>query len=205
MTQRTVRYGRRRHEWDIYDTPNLGKPYIYCHTILQRARSTGYVRLLSDNPYVYPAINPRFLTNPKDYEDMLEALSFSFRFFETTSISHYLVPHRPIPGCKMCPSGPIYACESYLRCVIEELTDSNYHPVGTARMGDPHRPDVVVDPRLRVKGIDGLRVCDASIMPEIVNANVNAAILMIGEKCADMIKQDNTQEVYAHTTSYYVK
>ncbi len=81
-------------------------------------------------------------------------------------------------------------CESYLRCVIEHLTSSYHHPVGTCRMGPSTQPLAVVDERLRVKDVTGLRVIDASIMPEIPNAPTNAATIMIAEKGAKLIFDD---------------
>lgn len=102
------------------------------------------------------------------------------------------MPHKPIPGCHLCPDKKYaYECEPYIRCVIIQMVYTGYHPVGTCRMGDPRRKDTVLDPRLKVKGVERLRVCDASIMPIVTNGNTNAPSMMIGEKCADLIKQDH--------------
>jgi len=116
---------------------------------------------------------------------------FTFYVSERSLIAKYLKPHKPIPGCKFCEGQRyVYECDSYIRCFITQTTYSSYHPVGTCRMADVHRHDCVVDPRLRVKGINRLRVCDASIMPLIPNGKHNAATIMIGEKCADLVKED---------------
>ncbi|XP_054154963.1 oxygen-dependent choline dehydrogenase 1-like [Oppia nitens] len=190
--QWTVHYDRQQQWDDYYKQQFPGNYYFFVHTLLQRVRSRGYVRLQSADPYVYPIINPNFLNDTQDYEDFVDSLKFMFRFFETSSIAQYLAPIRPIPGCKLCPDGGyIHDCTEYIRCLIEQQTDTGYHSVGSCRMGSVDSPDVVVDPRLRVKGISGLRVCDASVMPLITNGNVNAPVLMIGEKCAQMIKEDS--------------
>ena len=187
------KFGQRKEEWDKYFADHYGKFTFSFEGFLQRVRSHGFVRLRSKNPLVHPIINPKFLTHPQDFEDFVELMKFIFFFYERSSINSYVLPHKPIPGCQFCPNSKyIYECDSYIRCYIIQFTYTGYHPVGTCRMGDPRRPDTVVDPRLRVKGIDRLRVCDASVMPSIPNGNTNAASIMIGEKCSDLIKQYQT-------------
>lgn len=189
---RTYRFGEMRPQWERYYQDFYDKNYIFVQPFLQKVRSFGYVRLRSSDPFVHPAINPKFLTNWRDFEDFTDILKFIFYFYERSSFAAYVEPHRPIPGCQFCPDQRhVYECDSYIRCYIVQLTFTGYHPVGTCRMGDLQRPDTVVDPRLRVKGVDRLRVCDASVMPHIPNGNTNAPTIMIGEKCADLIKQDN--------------
>ena len=186
------KFGGGRREWDVYYKNFYRKNYFFSQVLLQIPRSFGYIRLLSKDPFVYPEINPQFLKHPKDFDDFLEITKFLFYFYERSSIARYLEPHKPIPGCRFCVNQRhVFECESYIRCYIKQKTYTGYHPTGTCRMGDESRPDTVVDPRLRVKGIKGLRVCDASIMPLVTNGNTNAPALMIGEKCADLVKEDN--------------
>jgi len=80
--------------------------------------------------------------------------------------------------------------DAYWDCTTRHYTSTIYHPVGTAKMGPSSDPTAVVDSRLRVHGIQNLRVADASIMPTLVSGNTNAPVVMIGEKAADLIKQD---------------
>lgn len=91
-----------------------------------------------------------------------------------------------IPGCRKFPFGT----DEYWECAIRHITMTIYHPVGTCKMGPAHDPDAVVDPRLRVHGMKGLRVIDGSIMPTIISGNTNAPVIMIGEKGADLVKED---------------
>ncbi|CAL1262821.1 unnamed protein product [Larinioides sclopetarius] len=89
------------------------------------------------------------------------------------------------PGCEQ-----FYGNEdSYFTCIARAAVVTIYHPVGTAKMGDPRDPTTVVDHRLRVKGIKGLRIVDASVMPTITSGNTNVPTIMIAEKAADIIKE----------------
>ncbi|CAG2105589.1 unnamed protein product [Medioppia subpectinata] len=187
-----VEFEPLKDEWNRYYSDYLDKNYFFVQPILERVRSYGYVRLQSSDPSVYPIINSNFLSHPLDFEDFVDITKFVFRFFEKSGISSYVKRAKPIPGCRMCPGVRFtHECDSYIRCLIRQITYTGYHLVGTCRMGAADRADTVVDPRLRVKGVRGLRVCDASVMPTITNGNTNAPTIMIGEKCADLIKQDN--------------
>ena len=188
---RQFRFGERRHEWAQFLSTYLGRFYIFTHPIVQRVRSRGYVRLASADPHTPPIINPNFLRDPRDYEDLVFIIKYIYRFYELSSMAQHLEPLRPIPGCSFCPKQRyVFECDSYIQCVIEQETYGSYHAVGSNRMGAAERPDTVVDPYLRVKGVDRLRVCDSSIIPLLMNSNTNAASLMIGEKCAQMVKDE---------------
>lgn len=91
-----------------------------------------------------------------------------------------------IEGC----SGLEFLSDEFWRCHARHYSQTIYHPVGTCKMGPSNDPNAVVDPRLKVHGVSGLRVIDASIMPYIPSGNTNAPTIMIAEKGADMIKQD---------------
>ena len=187
----TVTLMHDRKQWAKYFEPYLDQYYLEFQPILERVNSYGKLRLVSNNPFDYPLIDPNFLDDPIDYKAFFEATKFMIEFIETSSFSKYVEPFRAIPGCRLCPNSAIHECDAYVDCLIRQLTRTGYHPIGTARLGDVSRDDVVVSPRLKVKGTANLRVCDSSIMPEIINANTNAAAIMIGEKCADLIKEDN--------------
>jgi len=96
-----------------------------------------------------------------------------------------LMPHS-LPGCESFP----FKSDAYYECFARSLSLTMYHPVGTCHMGRNDSAQAVVDPRLKVLGVKGLRVIDASIMPYIVSSNTNAATIMIGELGSDFIKWD---------------
>ena len=182
----------RREQWKRYFRPFQNKYLLLVSPHLSRVRSYGSLRLASTDPFTHPIIDPKFLAHPQDYDDLVEITKFILYFLTKSELSRYLsVLPEPIPGCNYCPDQELHHCLPYIRCLIRETIKTGYHPVGTCRMGSVARNDVVVDERLRVKNVDRLRVCDASIMPQIVNANTNPASIAIGEKAADMIKEDN--------------
>ncbi|XP_054154793.1 choline dehydrogenase, mitochondrial-like [Oppia nitens] len=161
---------------------------------LSRPLSSGTITLQSNRMIDQPVIDPNFLSKPIDRYRLREAVAETFRFVESTSFAQYVsLPQTPVPPCSYCPTGPVYECDSYLDCLIDNWAGSEHHSTGTCRMGDTRRRDTVVDPRLRVKGIRGLRVVDSSIYPEMINANTNAAAMLAGEMGARFIHEDNNQ------------
>lgn len=182
----------RRQLWKKYFRPYLNRYLLLCSPHLSRVRSYGTVRLASTDPFSPPIIDPQFLAHPQDYKDLIEITQFVLYFLTESRLSHHLsIIPEAIPGCGYCPGKKIYDCLPYVRCLIKETIKTGYHPVGSCRMGSVNRDDVVVDERLRVKNVDRLRVCDASVMPQIINANTNAASIAIGEKASDMIREDD--------------
>ncbi|XP_017780074.1 PREDICTED: glucose dehydrogenase [FAD, quinone] [Nicrophorus vespilloides] len=156
--------------------------------LLLRPRSTGWVRLKSKDPNVYPDINPNYFTHKEDVLTLIEGIRIALNISATQAFQRFNSrPHKmPFPGCRQYE----FDTDEYWECSIRHFTFTIYHPTSTCKMGPSEDPDAVVDPRLRVHGINNLRVIDASIMPTIVSGNTNAPTIMIGEKGADMIKED---------------
>jgi choline dehydrogenase len=138
------------------------------------------VRLKSADPLAAPAIRFNFLASEYDFQALIYGTRFSRKIAEQAALKPYVV-EEVIPGLG-CQSDDDIKAEIRVRGV------SNLHPVGTCRMG--RAVDDVVDPRLKVHGIEHLRVADASIMPQVPGGNTNAPSIMIGEKCAAMILED---------------
>lgn len=148
---------------------------------LLRPQSRGRITLRSASPADPPKILARFLSQEVDLLGLLEGLKLARRVMATPPISNVLVSERsPGAGVKS---------DEDIKAFIRVNAQSVYHGVGTCKMGID--PMAVVDPRLRVHGVAGLRVADASIMPSITSGNTNAPSIMIGEKAADMILADN--------------
>ena len=145
-----------------------------------RPESRGEIRLKDAEPTSYPAIHPNYLATETDRRTLLEGIKIAIRIAEQPPLlSKISERFRP---------GPDETSDEALLEWARNFSTTIYHPAGTCKMGqDPH---AVVDERLRVRGIDGLRVADCSIMPEIVSGNTNAPTIMIGEKASDMILED---------------
>jgi choline dehydrogenase len=143
--------------------------------------SRGRILLRDANPLSRPRIDYRLYDDPRDLKRMREGLKIANRIFAAPS----LAKHVKGTGYPPDPAQSDADWEAQLRA----CSSTGLHPVGTMRMGGDE--DSVVDPQLRVRGVERLRVADASIMPVLPSANTNAPAIMIGEKCADMVRQDH--------------
>ncbi|MDB5923322.1 MAG: betA 2 [Betaproteobacteria bacterium] len=142
--------------------------------------SRGTVLIKSADALEAPSIRPNYLSEPKDCEVLVAGMKVARRLVDAPPLRHYVARAHE-------PAQPFTNDDEWLQ-YLRTRGGISFHPVGTCRMGVD--ADAVVDERLRVRGIDGLRVVDASIMPTLVSGNTNAPTIMIGEKGADMILQD---------------
>lgn len=155
--------------------------------IVQYPRSVGRLTLQSKNPFDPPKMDPNFFSHPADLEIILEGIKHALNISKTKAFRAYgsRLHDLKMPGCRQFE----FASDDYWRCAIKHLPSMMNHEVGTVKMGPQTDAYAVVDPQLRVYGVQKLRVADASIMPTMPNGHVNAGIYMIGEKAADMIKK----------------
>jgi choline dehydrogenase len=147
---------------------------------LLRPESRGTVLLKSADPLAAPEIRPNYLSTRKDGDVLVAGMKIARRLVEAEPMRRYAARAHE-------PDRAFTSDDEWLQ-YLRTRGGISFHPVGTCRMGSD--PASVVDPRLRVRGIEGLRVVDASIMPELISGNTNAPTIMIGEKGADMILQD---------------
>ena len=142
-----------------------------------RPESRGSIRIRSSDPSVYPAISPGYLTDPLDQEVAVAGLKWGRKIASQPALAEW-IDHEMLPG-------PLARDDEALLGYARMAGSTIYHPVGTCRMG--HDAGAVVDPQLRVAGVENLRVVDASVMPRLCSGNTNAPTIMIAEKAADMI------------------
>lgn len=154
--------------------------------ILLNPKSLGSIRLRTIDPLDHPIIQANYLDKREDAQTLLRGIRLVQKFLTTNTFKaqEFEELQFNLPECG------VVGTDSYYDCYIRHITATLYHPVGTAKMGPDTDRFAVVDSRLKVKGVKGLRVADASIMPKIVSGNTNAAVMMIGEKAADFIKED---------------
>ena len=150
-----------------------------------RPTSRGSVHITSADPAIYPSIKANYLDTDNDKQKTLAAIRKTRAIFAAPTMDEYR-------DTEILP-GPRVQSDEDILAYVREKAESVYHPVGTCKMG--HDAMAVVDDQLRVHGIEGLRVADASIMPTILSGNTNAACVMIAEKCADMLLADRKQTV----------
>jgi choline dehydrogenase len=143
-----------------------------------RPESRGTIRIRSADPAAHPAIAPNYLSDPLDREVVVAAMKWGRRIAAQPALARY-IDHEMLPG-------PDVQTDDQLLAFARDYGTTIYHPVGTCAMG--RHPRAVVDPQLRVHGVEGLRVVDASIMPKLVSGNTNAPTIMIAEKASDLIR-----------------
>ncbi|ODM87397.1 Glucose dehydrogenase [FAD, quinone] [Orchesella cincta] len=170
--------------------PFIGQDAHFTVLSAGKPKSRGYIELLDNNPFSKPIINPQYYSDSgnQDLQDMIEGYETIVNLYENTNALGYKLGARlaKIPNC----AGYELRTRGYYECAIKTAIRTVFHPVGTCSMGKIGDPKAVVDSKLRVIGTKGLRVIDASVMPEVTNANTNAPTIMIGELGADLIKEN---------------
>ncbi|MAA97872.1 MAG: choline dehydrogenase [Stappia sp.] len=149
------------------------------HVGPMRSKSRGRVALTSPDPRAAPSILFNYMSHPDDWADFRKAIRLTREIFGQEAFA-------PYRGKEIQPGAAVQSDED-LDGFIKEHVESAYHPCGTCRMGDAGDPMAVVDPEGRVIGVEGLRVADSSIFPQITNGNLNGPSIMVGEKIADLV------------------
>ncbi|MBV8837546.1 MAG: GMC family oxidoreductase N-terminal domain-containing protein [Alphaproteobacteria bacterium] len=146
----------------------------------QRPESKGYVRIRSADPFEQPTIQPNYLTEEVDRRVLLAAMRLARNLLRSKPLAPYY-DYEDFPGDQA-------QTDDELLAAAKERGTTTFHPMGTCRMGPQSDPTAVVDDALRVRGLEGLRVVDASIMPMMLSANLNAGVLMLADKASDIIR-----------------
>ena len=168
----------------VYDSlysPLEGRNIFSFLVLLTRPNSKGHIKLATRNPFDKPIIEAGYFTDEEDMKVLVEGMKFCLKVVKTKAFQKYggkIWSGRKMPGCEYLRLWS----DEYLACLARQYTNTGYHHVGTAKMGPAADPTAVVDHRLRVHGIHGLRVVDASIMPTVPSGNTNAPTIMVGEK-----------------------
>ena len=149
-----------------------------CHVCLLRPKSRGTLQLASADPMAAPLIDPNFLAEHSDMQRLLSGFKLMRGLLQQPALAGY--------RGRELPASAVAQTDAQIEAFIRGHADTIYHPVGTCRMGSGEMD--VVDAQLRVHGVQGLRVVDASIMPSIVGGNTNAPVIAIAEKAADMVR-----------------
>jgi choline dehydrogenase-like flavoprotein len=169
-------HGRNRHMFRGFSV----------HVCVLRPKSRGTVRLAGPQMATAPLIDPQFLTEPEDWRVLMDGVYVAYRILRAPAMQPFDAP---------AVIGTGWEEGEDLKAQIRARSDTIYHPVGTCRMGGDARS--VLDPQLRVRGVEGLRVVDASVMPTLISGNTQAPSSMIGERAADFIRQSNASAARA--------
>ena len=170
--------------------PPFSKPFgdsFACRIVLLRPKSRGAVTLASADPAAHPKIRQNLLSNQDDWSK----LSAGIRIFRELAQMPDLSPHI----AREIGPGAAITTENELERYVRETAVTAHHPCGTCRMGGPDDEGAVVDSELRVRGVEALRVVDASVFPDLVGGNINAPVIMIAEKASDLIRNSHAGSI----------
>ena len=178
------------NQWHVvpfgFSPPNTDEPhdppmggYLTILPGLIYPKSQGEIRLATSDPATAPAIDPAYFSDPADLEHLVDGVVLAREIAATAPLAQYL-------GEEIVP-GPAAKTRDDVRATVRTAVNTIFHPTGTCKMGTDAA--AVVDPELRVKGLTGLRIADASVMPKIIGGNTNAPTIMIAEKAADLLLQ----------------
>ena len=182
-----VKNFKLKSEWREYYRPYLNRSRLTVVPALKKPLSVGTIRLASKNPFQYPVLDPCLMCSERDLSDLVQTFRLSLDIFLSPFMRQFIEIYKnPIPGCNPCPND--YFCESYIRCYLQTFTSETY-PMGGCRMGVVTDPDAVVDNKLRVFGVSGLRVIDSSVIPVSTDQSTMITV-MIAEYASDLIKHD---------------
>ncbi|KAG7303436.1 hypothetical protein JYU34_011952 [Plutella xylostella] len=157
------------------------------YSVLLKPNSKGRILLKTKDPRDKPLIYANYFDDPEDLKTIIRGMRFIAKFRDTKSFQSIGLKLRwfELEACK----GLDEESDEFYECMARQMTFSLYHPTSTAKMGPESDSLAVVDPELRVRGVRGLRVMDASVMPSIVRGNTNAPVIMIAERGADLVKK----------------
>ena len=163
-------------------------------TCVTHPKSSGTVKLRTNDPFDLPLIDPKYLHEKEDLETAIAGIRIWEKIMETPTMKNLgvQISRSKVSFC----SQHDFRSDAFWECFIRHVTVHSLHPTGTCKMGTVNDPTSVVDPSLRVKGIQGIRIVDGSVLPNITTANTNAPIMMIAEKISDNIRGiDSVQNI----------
>jgi len=180
--------GYNDHVMSQLITANEISPLFFTLSVLLMPKSRGTIKLRSPSIYDNPIINLNFFDDDDDLITMIKSIREYRKLLNTKSFKKHKITETRVrfPECDAFS----FDSDNYWRCYLKYISSAVYHPVGTCKMGYESDPTTVVTPNLKVKGISGLRVIDASIMPTNIRGHTNAPTIMIAEKGADIIKSE---------------
>jgi choline dehydrogenase len=163
-------------------TPLLSPPSGHGITLLANLiapQSRGSIRLRSSDPAAAPIIEPNYLADPRDLRTLIAGLRYLRTIAETAPMSRLIE--------RVLAPEPNIKSDAELGAYCKAVTTTNFHPVGSCRMGLESDPSAVLTPKLKVRGVEGLRIFDASMMPNILSANTNAAVMAVADRAVDLM------------------
>ncbi|MFL6836641.1 MAG: GMC family oxidoreductase [Bradyrhizobium sp.] len=161
-------------------------------TVVVKPKSRGFVRLASANPNDMPLVSPNLLSDPSDLRAMIDGQRYFIKAFQTSPLKERIREVRIPDPSDLSDAALIRHCKRFVK--------TNYHPSGTCRMGPSRDPMAVLDARLCVRGVERLRVCDLSAMPNINAGNTNAPAMMMGSRCAEFVSGQTADAVRLRNT-----